>query len=343
MPFSPVKMTKEQALADYAKCDEPVLVIELGGQIYRNPDGSPRESYEVDENGFVVWCGQRQELVEDSAALRLWILPGTSKADAGYCRNSANGSRKGLSRALAKSWTRPCGRHRWKIGRDSIRQPFQAAAVLERNHTMSVRRRGDRWHYDFMIKRTRYRRSVPEARTRKQTQRAEVAAREAIFNEKYGIKVTPRLADFLRETYLPWARVNKRSWANDYSRAKALAAALGNKRLAEITTFDIERYKVKRMSEPTNRGTLPAAVTVNHELKVLSRAYSLAIDQNLPETNPVRRVKHLREAPGRERRLSIEEQERLMAVLVGELTYLRAIVTIALLTGMRQGEIYGLR
>jgi integrase len=208
---------------------------------------------------------------------------------------------------------------------------------------MAVRRRGERWYYDFMIRRTRYRQCIPEARTRKQAQRAEVMAREAIFNEKYGIKVTPRLADFLRDIYLPWARTNKLSWRNDYSRAKPLIAAFGNLRLAEISTFHLERYKVKRLGEQTKRGTLPANVTVNHELKVLSRAYTLAIDQNLTEVNPCRRVRHLREEPGRTRYLSPEEQERLMAALVGELTYLRTIVTIALLTGMRQGEIYGLR
>jgi integrase len=113
--------------------------------------------------------------------------------------------------------------------------------------------------------------------------------------------------------------------------------------MAEITTFHLERYKVQRLDQPTARGNLPANVTVNHELKVLSRAFVLAIDQGLADVNPCRRVRHLREEPGRIRNLSLEEQERLMAVLVGELTYLRTIVTIALLTGMRQGEIYSLR
>lgn len=69
----------------------------------------------------------------------------------------------------------------------------------------------------------------------------------------------------------------------------------------------------------------------------------MAYDNGLIETNPMRRVHKLREAPARERYLTDDEERRLFAVLVGRRTHLRPIVVVALQTGMRQGEILGLK
>ena len=57
----------------------------------------------------------------------------------------------------------------------------------------------------------------------------------------------------------------------------------------------------------------------------------------------MRRVHKLREAPARERYLMDDEEKRLFAVLVGRRAHLRPIVVVALQTGMRQGEILGLK
>jgi integrase len=47
--------------------------------------------------------------------------------------------------------------------------------------------------------------------------------------------------------------------------------------------------------------------------------------------------------PARERYLTDEEEKRLFALLVGRRAHLRSIVVVALQTGMRQGEILGLK
>lgn len=51
---------------------------------------------------------------------------------------------------------------------------------------MSVKRRGDRWYYDFMIKWIRYRGAIPEARTKQQARDAEAAVRKTVFDGTYG-------------------------------------------------------------------------------------------------------------------------------------------------------------
>lgn len=76
---------------------------------------------------------------------------------------------------------------------------------------MTVRKRGARYHYDFMIRRQRYRGALPEARTKAEAEQAETKIKTKIYERKYG-KVSPsiRFAEFVRSTYLPWSRANKR-------------------------------------------------------------------------------------------------------------------------------------
>ena len=70
----------------------------------------------------------------------------------------------------------------------------------------------------------------------------------------------------------------------------------------------------------------------------------MAYDNGLVETNPMRRVHRLREAPARERSLTDDEEEkRLFEILVGRRAQVRPIVVVALQTGMRQGEVPGLK
>jgi Cys-tRNA synthase (O-phospho-L-seryl-tRNA:Cys-tRNA synthase) len=51
---------------------------------------------------------------------------------------------------------------------------------------MAVRKIGQRWYYDFRIRRTRYREVIPEARTKAQAEQAEIKIRNRFFEGKYG-------------------------------------------------------------------------------------------------------------------------------------------------------------
>jgi len=105
----------------------------------------------------------------------------------------------------------------------------------------------------------------------------------------------------------------------------------------------IEQFKQQRLKTKTLHKRDRSPATVNRELQVLSKVFSMAYDNGLVETNPMRRVQKLREAPARERYLTDEEEKRLFAVLVGRRAHIRSIVVVALQTGMRQGEILGLK
>lgn len=79
------------------------------------------------------------------------------------------------------------------------------------------------------------------------------------------------------------------------------------KRLGQITAFDLERYKRQRVEAK-------APVSANRELAVLKALINRCQDWGRFEgDNPVRRVKFLRESRGRVRYLELEEEARLLA------------------------------
>jgi integrase len=209
---------------------------------------------------------------------------------------------------------------------------------------MSVFKRGEKWQYDFWIDGKRYRGSLPEARVKAQAERAEVKIRDSVYEGTYGKRIkAPKLRDFVADTFMPWAKLNKRTWVHDEFRSRPLIQAMGNKALDEISPILIEKYKRDRRATKTVRGTLRASSTVNRELELLSKTFSLAIDLGLAIHNPCRKVKRFREDNERNRYLSDEEESRLMAVLNGPREALRPLVVLAIHSGMRRGELLSLR
>ena len=72
---------------------------------------------------------------------------------------------------------------------------------------MTIRKRGTRYYYDFMIRRQRYRGAIPEARTKAEAEQAETKIKNKVYERKYGkISASRPFAEFVRGTYLPWAR-----------------------------------------------------------------------------------------------------------------------------------------
>jgi integrase len=109
-----------------------------------------------------------------------------------------------------------------------------------------------------------------------------------------------------------------------------LLAAFGDTPLARIRKADVERYIQNRL----DAGAAPA--TINRERTTLSQIFSKAADWGLCDANPVQGSTHLHEDNEAPRPISADEEARLMAVLP---EHLRPIVTLALHTGLRLGEL----
>jgi integrase len=215
---------------------------------------------------------------------------------------------------------------------------------------MSVYKRANRWYYYIKIRGQRHRGAIPEARTKYQAQEAERKIRDQIFEGKYSNAQSRKtLKEFVEEVYLPWAKVNKRSWRSDVSRLNPILAHFEKKKLSDISPFQIERYKIERLKMPIVRGengekTRPRSrASVNREVRLLSRIFTLAIANREASANPVSQVKLFKGENRRTRYLLPEEEERLMAQLTGQREHIRLIVIVALHTGMRMGEIVNLK
>lgn len=106
------------------------------------------------------------------------------------------------------------------------------------------------------------------------------------------------------------------------------------------------RAKAKRPA-PTKGPDAPRRIspaTVNRYLAVLSHALGVAVKEwGWLDDNPMRKVRKRAEPKGRVRILDDGERTRLLEATKAGPPWLEPVVTLALATGMRQGEILGLR
>jgi len=143
----------------------------------------------------------------------------------------------------------------------------------------------------------------------------------------------------LAEIYLKWAGENKKSAFSDKHRYENhLASRFNDKRLNEISTFDLEKMK----SELSKEGLAPA--TVKHCLVLFRQMMNKAIAWGLyKEMNPIKGVKLPILQNQRERFLSYEEAQELLKILIEADKQLYNMALISLHTGLRAGEIFNLR
>jgi integrase len=134
---------------------------------------------------------------------------------------------------------------------------------------------------------------------------------------------------------MDYATANKRSWLRDEQILTHLNTPSGTTQRVNIGALQIERYKLDRLKQSAS----PA--TVNRELAVLKHMFNMAEHWQLFfGRNPVRGVKFLEEDKLQSRSLSEAEEEELLQCCS---PYLGDLVTFAINTGLRLGEILNLR
>src|SRR5262249_45744187 len=116
--------------------------------------------------------------------------------------------------------------------------------------------------------------------------------------------------------------------------------------LDEVTPAELEKVRTDRLAAPSSRNgnDKPKAIspaTVNREFAFLKHVYNIAVRDGKTESNPVSKLRMLRESSGRVRYLSDEEEEGWMRALPADAD--RQRVTVLLHTGFRRSELLGLR
>jgi integrase len=211
----------------------------------------------------------------------------------------------------------------------------------------NVKKIKDSWRYSFWFDGKQTRRIV-KARNQEQAKIIAQSDWDRQFNEKHNPQpeAAPEVkeilfADFVNEHFLPFSKLNKKSYDRDKRLSKIFCEFFAGKTLKEIKRSDIESFKLHHSITKSRYGKILAPATVNRELAILSRIFSLAIDDEILPYNPCQRVKNLRTDNQRIRYLTEDEEKRLLAELKdNELT--KNIVIFAINTGMRRGEIFSL-
>lgn len=142
-----------------------------------------------------------------------------------------------------------------------------------------------------------------------------------------------RFEEFAEEYLNLHAKPNKKSWKADYYNLKGLERLFKGKYLYTIAVEDIEKFKSERSKEV-------APATVNRELATLKTLLNKAVAWDKVHENVAKSIKFLKEPKGRLRFL---ESEEIVKLLSNCNKRLRPIVVLALNTGMRRGEILGLK
>lgn len=215
---------------------------------------------------------------------------------------------------------------------------------------MPVENRGTarkpRWRYAFTIRGARYRAAIPEARTKYEAEQAETDAKRAVFEGTYGKPTGGEdFIKFVDEVFLPWSKANKRSWYDDelFTNMIRESKHFKGKTFAQLSPLQLEKFKRERRESDTKRGGKRSPATVNRELEILSKIFSLAVTAKVAASNPCLEVPKLRVDNKRTRYLLDEEEPLLLAQCVDERAHLGRMIVVAIGTGMRKGDQLGLR
>jgi integrase len=147
---------------------------------------------------------------------------------------------------------------------------------------------------------------------------------------------------FVDEEYLPHQKATKResSYKRDLLHAEKTKAEFGSRTLRSINAGDIERFITRMLSSKTYKDKAPAPATCNRVRSFLSAALNMARRRGYIDRNPVQDVKKLREDNEQDRYLRPQEE---LDILAEASEFLRPIMTFAVNTGMRLGELVNLK
>lgn len=157
------------------------------------------------------------------------------------------------------------------------------------------------------------------------------------------LRNTPTIKfDEIADDALEYSRAHKISFEDDEERMERFKAEFGDRPVDSIKPQEIERF-LNRMTRTVKKEVLPLKpATLNRYRALLSLVFRVAIENGKAHTNPARIVRRRKENNGVVRYLSTEEEQKLREAILEQYPHHMPELDLALNTGMRQGEQYGL-
>ncbi|WP_311030478.1 integrase [Mesorhizobium koreense] len=131
----------------------------------------------------------------------------------------------------------------------------------------------------------------------------------------------------------------KRSASSEGYRVKALMKRdIAHRTLAMLSSADVARYRDQRLQTVATSSVIRELNTLAHAIDIARKEWGVHLAQN-----PVRMVRRPSAPRGRDRRLSGDEEKRLLeACDAGRSPHMRPLIILAIETAMRQGELLSL-
>jgi integrase len=194
------------------------------------------------------------------------------------------------------------------------------------------------WNIDYYYGSRRVREKTGDSKG--EAEKALSIRKAQIAEDRFGYRSSrsfPPFREFAKK-YRVFAEANKKCFrANEQYRIAQLEAYFGNLRISEITNWDAEQLKAH-----LSKSVAPA--TVNRLIGNARHMFSMAMKwEGLPR-NPFSGIKLLPVPDVTQRILTSEEELRLLKACDKiRAPHLNSFITLALNTGMRRGEILGLK
>ena len=204
---------------------------------------------------------------------------------------------------------------------------------------MTITKRNGKFYCRFQLNGERHHRLCSGATSIKEAEKIENAFKYKLQQQQNGVipkeeKNVPLYK--LKEIYLDYSETNNRNYKNNIYYINIIMDYFGENTIVQkIFPQNVENFKEWLRTKRHLKNS-----SINRYLEILSKMFNLGIDNGLLAQNPVSKVKKLLEDNHKIRFLTIEEENKLYKSLPD---FLKPIVTVALQTGMRKGEILNLQ
>jgi len=214
---------------------------------------------------------------------------------------------------------------------------------------MGVRKIGLRWWLDFYQNGKRVRESVtipgkePKDVTKTEALKALAIRKAELATGKFDIVQTRKQYPFDRviKSFLEnYSKPNKKSYGRDVVASKPLLKFFKGKKLSFINSWQVDKYKSRRLKTISRYQKPISKATINRELAFLKTMLSYAIKRGWLGANPLTGYKLYKEKLNKLRTLNKDEFQSFYNE-ASEL--LKPILITAYYTGMRKSEILNLK
>ena len=209
-------------------------------------------------------------------------------------------------------------------------------------YSMSVYKKNGKYYCRFQIDGERHHYLCNGATTEKEARKIEDGFRYKVQQQQNGViakKDKKIKLKTLYDLYQNYSKLNKKSYYKDISFIKNLKIYFPE----TLYIDDLKLSNFEKFKETLKTERKSSNATLNKLLNVLSKMYNLGIDEKLLTENPLRNIKRYKEANHKIRYLTKEEEIRLYQQIDEYAPHIKSLVTTALQTGMRRGEIFNLK